>query len=255
MTKSSKNSCLFFLRKSTNFIFDLIFPIECLGCGKNKTWFCKECFSRLIPNKSSNCFQCKSKTKHSSTCQKCKKTKYLNGVWSAGRYSDKKIEKLIKTMKYSFVKDITPVLGNYLTIYFEELINNYNNSKSLEIDTLKNIKDVLVVPVPLHKRRLKWRGFNQSLEIAKVFTKNLEITIDSSNLVKIKHTKPQAKLKTKKRLKNTKGSFAWNGNNLKNKNVILIDDVLTSGSTLNECAKTLKLNGAKEVWGLVIAQG
>jgi predicted amidophosphoribosyltransferase len=77
----------------------------------------------------------------------------------------------------------------------------------------------------------------------------------TSQLVRIKNTKPQVKLTAAERKTNVKDCFEWLGGNLNNKNIILIDDVTTTGSTLNECAKALKNAGAGEVWGLAVANG
>jgi len=249
-----KNPRFDFLRKNADFILDLIFPIECAGCGKKNVWLCGECFSRLKLQNVPHCFNCKTATSFSKTCTKCKKHHFLDGVWAAGKYSDKTLKKLIKTMKYSLVLAVAPILANYLSCYFKELLSDFNN-KDKKIRTLENLKNAIVVPIPLHDKRLRWRGFNQSLEIAKTFTANLDLELDSLNLIKTKHTKPQAKLKTGKRKENLRNSFVWKGQNLAKKNIILIDDVSTSGSTLDECAKILKENGADEVWGLVVAQG
>lgn len=84
--------------------------------------------------------------------------------------------------------------------------------------------------------------------------KFLDWNEDRENLIRIKYKKPQAKLKAKDRRENIQGSFAWRGAKLKKRNIILIDDITTTGSTLEECARILKQNGAKEVWGLVIAK-
>lgn len=116
-------------------------------------------------------------------------------------------------------------------------------------------KNILIIPVPLHPKRLRWRGFNQSEKIADIIASNLQIPIDSTSLKRIKFKTPQAKLKKEDRIKNISNNFNWHGNKLNQQNIILIDDVTTTGATLNECAKVLKANGAKEVWGLVLANG
>src|SRR3989339_894397 len=96
------------------------------------------------------------------------------------------------------------------------------------------LKKTLIVPVPLSHKRYNFRTFNQSEEIAKFLAKKCKLPT-SNNLIKIKHTKPQTKLKRE--------------------NILLIDDVVTTGSTLNECARELKKHGAGKIWGLVVAKG
>jgi len=121
--------------------------------------------------------------------------------------------------------------------------------------TILNFNDNLVVPVPLSGKRLCWRGFNQAELLARKIAENYGLGLDANNLIRIKHKKPQAKLDEVHRQENIKGCFVWRGNNLNKKNIILIDDVVTTGATLNECAKILKASGAGEVWGLVVAKG
>ena len=108
--------------------------------------------------------------------------------------------------------------------------------------------------MPLHKKRQRLRGFNQSEQLARAISKNFNLEINH-NLIRIKHKKAQAKLHEKNRWENIKNCFSYQGKNLNNKNILLIDDVATTGATLNECAKVLKENNAKEVWGLVVAKG
>jgi len=111
------------------------------------------------------------------------------------------------------------------------------------------------MPVPLSKKRLKWRGFNQAEIIANILADNFKLEIDAKNLKRIKNTKPQAKLNERERRNNLADCFSWLGDKLNGRNIILVDDVATTGSTLNECAKVLKQAGASEVWGLVVANG
>jgi len=112
-----------------------------------------------------------------------------------------------------------------------------------------------LVPVPLHIRRERWRGFNQSQLIAEKLSDKFGIEIDCHGLKRVKHGKAQAKLSKSERWENIKGSFFWEKESLSGRNIILIDDVVTTGATLNEAAKVLKENGAGEVWGLVVARG
>jgi len=118
-----------------------------------------------------------------------------------------------------------------------------------------NFSQSLIMPVPLHKKRLRWRGFNQSELLAKGIKKYFNLDLRLDELIRTKHKKPQTKLSGRKRKENVKGCFFWKGDWLDGKNIILVDDVITTGSTLNECAKVLKENGAGEVWGLVVARG
>ena len=113
----------------------------------------------------------------------------------------------------------------------------------------------VLIPVPLDKKKLKSRGYNQSEELAKELSEVLQIPMISDNLIKIKNTKPQMELKKEEREKNLGKAFKIkNSQTLLGKKIFLVDDVYTTGSTMDECAKTLKEAGAKQVWGIAIAR-
>jgi len=109
------------------------------------------------------------------------------------------------------------------------------------------------MPMPLHPQRLQARGFNQSLEIAKVIAKQRDIKLDSTSCSRIKNTPPQASLAPKERIKNMKGAFDCKGT-FNGMHIALIDDVMTTGASLNELAKTLKQAGANKISCYVIAR-
>lgn len=111
-------------------------------------------------------------------------------------------------------------------------------------------QDGVLVPVPLHPQREKMRGFNQARLLAE------QLGLPAEMLKRIKNKHPQAELPREDRLKNLKNSFKISGKfDLSNKKIVLVDDVCSTGATLNECAKVLRQAGAKEIWGLVLARG
>jgi len=113
----------------------------------------------------------------------------------------------------------------------------------------------ILVPVPLQKAKLKARGYNQALELAKELGHSLHVLTVSDALIKIKKTKPQMQLNAKERADNLAGAFAIkNPEAVQGKKVFLVDDVYTTGSTMEECARVLKQAGAKQVWGIAIAR-
>lgn len=121
--------------------------------------------------------------------------------------------------------------------------------------TLENVD--LIIPMPMHPQRLKERGFNQALEIAKALTKNCKEKLDFKSAERTKLTPPQASLPLKERVKNIKGAFQVNGDKLnliKGKRIAIVDDVMTSGASLNELAKTIKTAGASHVECWIIAR-
>ena len=252
-----------------DFILDLIFPIHCLGCKQEGVWLCQKCFRNLEFKANQYCLHCKSPNRFGEFCPECSKQYALDGVWIASEYDNDIIASLIKNLKYHFAKDLSLILGNFLSLFLKNLINQGRiNKDDLAVglsadklyrtticpDILSDISSSLIIPVPLHKKRLRWRGFNQAARITDTLSKNFNLKI-SHNLKRIKHKKPQAKLNEAQRKANLQNCFTWTGSSLENQRIILVDDVTTTGSTLNECAKILKQADAKEIWGLVVAKG
>jgi ComF family protein len=253
-----------------DFVLDIIFPVECQDCGKHGAWLCQKCFRKLEINGASFCLHCGKQNNFGEFCNECKSRFFLDGVWIAGNYDQAVLAKLIKTFKYRFTYSLSQTLGEYLCHFLNNFLNqhrfNISNLKNgLRLQDLKNLKEVpeiildfqnaLLIPVPLHKKRLKWRGFNQAELLAEVIAENFGLEMDAVSLKRILHKKAQAKLRGRERYLNLKDCFVWTGESLAGRNILLIDDVSTTGSTLNECAAQLKKAGASEVWGLVLAKG
>ena len=110
-----------------------------------------------------------------------------------------------------------------------------------------------IVPLPLHRERLRERGFNQALELARPVSQEWHIPIDAHSCRRTRNTAAQTGLGLRERLKNIRGAFACS-TDLSGQRIILVDDVMTSGASLNECARTLKLHGAAEIIVLVVAR-
>jgi ComF family protein len=225
------------------FFKDILFPIECLFCKKYGAWICADCFTKLKINDQQSCLHCKKTNATGEFCPTCQENYSFNGVLIAGDYEDQNLAEAIKKYKYSFIEDLGHDLGNFLTVFLSAQINfNLINSNTI------------LMPIPLSKARRRYRGFNQAEVLAKIISTNFNLEI-SKDLIRPRHKKPQAKLNEAQRKENLKNAFAWAGPDLKNKNIILIDDVVTTGATLNECAKVLKAANAAAIWGLVIAKG
>jgi len=229
------------IKKILNFCLDLVFPKNCVGCDKEGSWLCEECEKGIVLAKKPICAMCGRITNNGEFCSRCCSKTFLNGVIITAYYKDGPIKELIHNFKYEGVFEIGDVLSEYVI-------------KKLEGANIGN--NILLVPVPLHKQRFRKRGYNQSQIIAKKISKYLNYEI-TENLKRIKNNPAQITLSKKERIDNVKDIFSWSGSvssNLKNKTIILIDDVYTTGSTLNECAKVLKKLGFRRVWGLVVAR-
>lgn len=233
--------------------FDLLFPVSCLGCGRDDALICPSCAKQIRINASYGCPHCKRLNNTGAYCEFCQPIYALDGVLVATDYKNILLQKIIKGHKYKFVKDLSLYLEDILQRFleqWEEFIKNYQSDHPWLAK-----KNMLIIPVPLHPRRLRWRGFNQSALLADFVAHQLDLPLNAQDLVRKKYNRPQAKLDQGQRRKNITDSFIWNGPDLSGQTVILVDDIITTGSTLDECAKVLKRRGAKRVWGLVVAQG
>ncbi len=114
-------------------------------------------------------------------------------------------------------------------------------------------RPTLILPVPLHRKRLTWRGYNQSLELARAIAGKHGVRIDTRALTRTRNTIPQTHVEAGHRRRNIKGAFAVDTKRIQGKSVLLVDDVLTTGATLEECAKILRKAGATSVEVLVLS--
>lgn len=230
-------------RKTRNYVLDLLFPVFCLSCGKEGFWLCSSCLKKINFCRRQICPVCKKADKEGKVCPPCQSKSSLSQLIVAADYQNELIQKIIHLLKYNFAYEIRSAFHDILDKFFG-------------IKPLKLPGDGLVIPIPLHKKRFRFRGFNQAQiigeELAGIF--NFKIIID--NLRRIKYTQPQVELKAQARKINIISAFALeNPLEISGKSVILIDDVYTTGSTMNEAAKVLKKAGAKEIIGFVIARG
>ncbi len=241
-----------------NFLLDLIFPIECLSCAKEGDWICKSCYEKINLKQTQECLFCGKNNLLGTFCNKCRDGVSLDGVLVASNYDDKLLSQAIKTFKYRLVKGLSVPLAQLLIDLLSQILEDPEKNYFWHGSVKKMLKDFsknIIIPVPLFKKRQRWRGFNQSEELAKIFANKFKLEINSKHLKRTIFKKPQTKLDKNKRFDNVKNNFTWSGSRLDKKIIILIDDVSTSTATLNECAKVLKKAGAQKVWGLVIAHG
>jgi ComF family protein len=207
------------------FIFDTIFPIECLGCGREGEWLCGACLNKINPD-------------HHSL-----RGEFLDRIFTFYLYDNEILKRAIHGLKYRFVEDLTLSLGKIF------------------VSEIKKVKEQIgkpdfVSPVPLHKKRLLERGFNQSELLSLEISKQFGWPTESGALERSRMTAPQVALDETERKTNIRGAFAViDSTKILNKKIVLVDDVFTTGATMEECAKVLKEGGAKEVVGLALAKG
>lgn len=230
------------LKDTKEFLLDTFFPVSCLGCTKEGSFICQDCQSKLTYLEHQRCILCGKPSIDGLTHPGCKAPHAADGLISVFDYHDKKIAKLVIHGKYYFLKDVYKILGQLLA---EKIKTNFPH---LLLDNFA------LVPVPLYSTRRRWRGFNQAEILCQTIYQKLGLPITHA-LQRIKPTKTQKDLKKEARIKNVAGSFKLiGGAEIHGKNLILVDDVVTTGSTLSEAVKVLKRNGAGQVWCLTVAR-
>lgn len=236
-----------FLTNARDFLIDLLFPRFCLSCGEEGTWFCQDCASILGIRDVASCPICLRRVMDFRTCPSCKNRTNLSGLFWALSYESPLVQKIIRQYKYEpLIRELARPLAN---IIISHLL-------LVEADKNNFLGDFVLVPLPLHTKRKKWRGFDQAYEISKEIGNYFNMPVLDSVLMRQKETPPQAELGKEDRELNIKDAFSCvNQNLISGKKIFLVDDVYTTGATMREAAKVLKSAGAKEVWGLVIARG
>ncbi len=219
-------------------LLDFLYPRRCVGCGQESIWLCADCQGKIVKIQTPTCFFCQAVSKDGKTCPACRAHHALTGVIVFG-YHEGVLKDAIHALKYDFITELADPLGGLLA---SALYAKFANSQ------------VRIAPIPLSKARLAQRGFNQSELLAHAIARRLGLAVNTS-LVRVKNATPQVELPGQARRNNMAGAFAWRGGSLKGKNILLVDDVATTGTTLNEAAKALRSAGAKIVWAAVVAKG
>lgn len=223
-----------------NFI-DFFFPHFCPVCGEVDQLLCDKC-ERELGTATQICPVCNEESLMGWTHKQCKKKGCLDGLISLFEYGDPSVRKVVDNIKYDFNKELL-----------------FRLFKKIKIEV--GIDFDFIVPVPLHYHRQNWRGFNQAEVIATVLSSLVRLPGGQvSNgrfenlLIRKVNTVQQVKMPDKmQRKQNVKGIFVidktFEQMNLNSKKVLLVDDVFTTGASMNECCKILKKNGVKTVWG------
>ena len=233
-----------------NLIEVLLFPSCCGICSSFLESFeekviCNKCWEKVVPYRGQICIKCgkviKSSFNQPHYCQDCLTNPPIFSLHrSFGKY-----EGVLKDIILLFKFKRKRILGKKLSYLIYKILKT--NPIFLKSD--------VIIPVPLHPRREKQRGFNQCEVMAIELEKLTNIRFLKDVLIKIKDTPPQSSLDLKKRKNNVKGAFhVKNSFYIYRKNILLIDDIYTSGSTVLECSKILKKAGAKEIFVFTLAQ-
>ena len=228
-----------FLLKVWNTFLDILFPKICLSCQKfikENSLLCANCLKSISINNALACPTCFARLPdNKKICHF--ENNFLFGA--ASSYENSAIRELIHALKFKRIEKASVILSSFL-IKYARLAN-------------LNLENFFVVPMPISKQRFRERGFNQSELIAKKFAAAFSLPLKNC-LFRIKNSQPQSEIKSKElRMKNVSGCFQAE-NSVYNKNIILIDDVFTTGVTAREAVKTLRAAGASKIIVLVTAK-
>ncbi len=220
---------------------DFLYPPACVLCGTPGQFVCDACMAAIPLIEPPYCPTCGYPgAAHPSACSQCRRFPLtsLDAICSAAMFDEGALRTLIHKFKYEYMrilgKSLAPLLAACYTI-------NQMNAK-------------IIVPVPLHKSRQKFRGYNQSAVLAKTLSGIIGVPVDTTTLFRHRKTKTQMELNATDRQANVAGAFKCASDALAGKSVLLIDDVCTTGATLDACASALKKSGVASVSALTLGR-
>lgn len=226
-----------------NLLFDFISPKKCYNCKKEWKFLCEDCV-KIFKEFEEICYVCKKYSKNCEVHKNCHENIFYDKVIILKHYKNNIIKKLIKDWKFYNKTEILEEFSLYL------------HKKFLKYEKCEDFEKYLVLPIPSYFLRKLKRWYNSSEVLSKKFAEISKINYKKNILKKIRQTKQQSKLDKLWRLKNLENSFKINDkfkNFIKWKNLIILDDVISTWTTLNEVSKILKQNWAKKIIWLVVA--
>ncbi|MBN1354540.1 MAG: ComF family protein [Candidatus Omnitrophica bacterium] len=227
-------------------ILDVILPPVCYVCGiscSSKYGLCDGCLGKIRRIPQPSCPACgRHPAENGLLCGECASKKYyIERAWSCCYYENV-IKECVHLFKYNGYLGLVDIFNDIMTAFIAE------NGIDKNID--------LVIPVPLFGTKKRERTYNHSEVLARAVAKRLAVPVDTKNLRKIKWTQSQSELTKEKRMRNIKEAFvAVDNNAFFGKNVLIVDDVYTTGATVNECARVLLKAKANKVFSITLARG
>ncbi len=220
-------------------ILNRFFPPRCLLCGDATQGgaLCSDCQADLPWLAQERCPQCAQLSPDGQRCGPCLRHPPAFDRTHAALIYDFPVASLIQALKYGQRLEVSSALAQ---LWLDQAVP-------------RQLPDLLL-PMPLHPTRLKERGFNQALELARILAPPCNVPVARDACQRIRETPPQAALPLKARRKNLRGAFSARAEQVSGKRIAIVDDVMTSGSSLNELAATLKKAGAVEVECWVMAR-
>ena len=232
--ETRRNSLFEWLRRG----LDLLYPPRCVACSQTGSWFCAACQASVESVPQPICPQCGRPVLTARLCSQCRtRPLQLDGIRSVAIH-DGALRQAVHHLKYRHRHELAVILGQMLATYWQS------------VDLVADV----VLPVPLHVSRHKERGYNQAGLLARALAKHAHLTLNETQLIRTRATAPQVELGAKARKLNVQDAFSWTGDKLDGICILLIDDVCTTGATLEACALPLRQAGAESVWALTLAR-
>lgn len=235
------------MRRAVEWALDFVFPPRCPGCQKriDRVALCADCMAAIAPARSPlcpTCGECFAGAGPDHRCSRClQRVPHYERARACALYNSDRDSPLIEILhRFKYGRDVTlaPILGDFLADHCP-----------LPVD------HDLVVPVPLDLERLRWRGFNQAVSLARVLAARSGRRVHPMALQRCRATPPQVGLGEADRRRNMAGAFTVRDRAaVRDRSILLVDDVMTTGATVEECAKTLRRGGARRVDVVVLAR-
>jgi ComF family protein len=230
-------------------LLDLLYPVFCVGCRQPGKLYCPACRKAVRRISPPLCPLCGQPQRQAQLCPQCTysfsdedRRPPIDGIRSVA-YLEGTLREAIYGLKYNYIQELAAPLG--------EMLIEYYNSVPLPAD--------IIIPVPLHRRRRRERGYNQSALLAQRLGQATQIPVRRDMLHRHRYTRSQTRLNAQERSRNVQGAFSCDGHRSAaqatvGKRLLLIDDVATTGATLRACAQVLRDQGARSVWALTVAR-
>lgn len=243
----------YILKNYFNVIPDCFFPVRCPACGRvvkgGERLICRECRGIFAGTGSNVCRRCgKPVGEEQDLCGDCKIKEHVFKRNFAMWIYNEDMQKSIADFKYHDRPE-------YAGFYAEEMVKRFKGE-------ILSLKIEAIVPVPLYLGKKKLRGYNQAEVLAEKLGKGLEIPVYKNLILRVKKTLPQKELDNIERSRNLKGAFVWNKKWMEKqkgeeriKSLLLVDDIYTTGSTMDECSRVLMENGVERVYGITVSIG
>lgn len=236
-------ACIRAARDAWSGLLDLVYPPFCLICKRaDESYLCPECIEKIDVIELPYCRKCGIPCDpNRNLCGNCQEREYqFDSARSVGVFEDV-LREAIHALKYGNHAMMAEPLGELMARHYPKTYLEHS------VD--------FAIPIPIHRSRLVERGFNQSLELARVFCRQVSLPLDTGVLVKNRKTLDQIDLPEERRFENMEGCFTVrNPEAVSGRRILLVDDVLTTGATINEAARTLRAAGAREVHGYTLAR-